>query len=63
MDFNCVYEHSSFAGASGACPAPGRGKAPSTFLDPAPGKVFRPWGLPRTPEFLAYITFFVNIVT
>ena len=35
MDFNFFYEHSSFAGASGACPAPGGGKAP--YLDSAPG--------------------------
>ena len=37
MDFNFFYEHSSFAGASGACPAPGGAKAPVKFLDPAPG--------------------------
>ena len=37
MYFNCFYKHSSFAGASGACPAPGGGKAPAKFFDPAPG--------------------------
>ena len=40
MDFNFFYEHSSFAGASGACPAPGGAKAPVKFLDPAPGGGF-----------------------
>ena len=42
MYFNCFYKHSSFAGASGACPAPGGGKAPAKFLDPAPGGAFAP---------------------
>ena len=42
MDFNFFYEHSSFAGASGACSAPGGGKAPAKFLDPAPGGAFAP---------------------
>ena len=42
MNFNFFYEHSSFAGASGACPAPGGGKAPANVLDPAPGGAFAP---------------------
>ena len=42
MDFNFFYEHSSFAGASGACPAPGGAFAPVKFLDPAPGGAFAP---------------------
>ena len=42
MDFKCFYDNSSFAGASGACPAPGGGKAPVNFLDPAPGGAFAP---------------------
>ena len=35
-------ENSSFAGASGACPAPGGAFAPAKFLDPAPGGAFAP---------------------
>ena len=35
-------ESSSFAGASGACPAPGGAFAPAIFLDPAPGGAFAP---------------------
>ena len=42
IDFNCFYEHSSFAGASGACPAPGGAFAPAKVLDPAPGGAFAP---------------------
>ena len=42
IDFNCFYEHSSFAGASGACPAPGGAFAPANVLDPAPGGAFAP---------------------
>ena len=49
VDFNCFYEHSSFAGASGAF-------APAKIFDPAPGGA-RPRALPGftlawTPEFL-----------
>ena len=42
IDFNCFYEHSSFAGASGAYPAPGGAFAPANVLDPAPGGAFAP---------------------
>ena len=50
IDFNCFYEYSSFAGASVACPAPGkifwpriwRGLTPAKFFDPAPGGAFAP---------------------